>query len=103
MLLLLAFFYLLWPLLGLLLEDKTAAPAQPTPTLAPGMRPRLGWTFYLLLVASVLVTLSGFVGSIGKALTMNGLGFASSAISSTTAVSGATSAPWPLPPLSMSP
>ena len=93
MLTLLALFYLLWPLLGSLLRDKSVAPAQMAHPLPANKSPGLGGAFYLVLLAHVVITVSGFVSFMGKTLVMNDLGFASAAISSTTAISGAASVP----------
>jgi MFS family permease len=94
MLTLLAFYYVLWPLLGSFLEDKRVVPAQMAHPLTTGRAPRLGGPFYLLLLAHVVITVSSFVSAMGKTLVMDSLGFASSSISITTAISGAVSVPF---------
>jgi len=94
MLTLLALYYILWPVLGSFLQDKTVDPGQTAHPLTTQRGPGLGGAFYLLLLAHVVVTVSSFVSAMGKTLSMDGLGFASASISITTAISGAVSVPF---------
>ena len=88
MLFFLALFYLLWPLLGLFLRDEPMAPRPAVPRGAPRGRLRLSAGFYLLLPATVLVTVGSYVSHMGRSLAMIDLGFPSAAISSTTTICG---------------
>ena len=87
----------LWPLTGLLLEDKAVARVRRGEASTTGERPGLGGGFALLLLASLAVAIAGIVRGLGTSLAMNNLGFVAAAISSTGAVGGAVTLP--LPPL----
>ena len=91
----LALFSIPGPLLGLLLKDKVVATGrrgQPSATESPG----LGWAFFYLLLATLLVGIGGFASGMGRSVAMNDLGFTSAAISSAGAVAGAVTLPLPL-------
>jgi MFS family permease len=88
-----ALFSTLWPLTGLLLEDRVVARVRHGEALAAGETPRLGGGFFLLLLASMVAGVTGYVGILGVSLAMNKLGFVSTAISSTAAVGGAVTLP----------
>jgi MFS family permease len=90
-------FLALWPLTGLLLEDKVVERVRRGETSTAGERPRLGGGFFLLLLASLGAAVVNYVCALGTSLAMNELGFVSAAISSTMAVGGAVTLP--LPPL----
>jgi MFS family permease len=85
----LAVFWSISPLAALFVADSTVAPAQRDRASAAGERSRLGIGFFLLLLASTVAGTAVFVGRLGTSLTMNELGFAAAAISSTGAVGGA--------------
>jgi MFS family permease len=89
-----AFFFVLWPLTGSFLEDKVVnrIPRDEESTL--GVTPKLGGGFFLLLLASIAAGIAGFMGILGISLTMNQLGFVSAAISGTAAVGGAVTLPF---------
>ncbi len=91
-----ALFLTLWPLTGLLLEDRVVAQVQRGEASTAGGTPRLGGGFFLLLLASTVAGVARLVGILGISLAMNKLGFASAAISSTAAVGGAVTLPLPL-------
>jgi MFS family permease len=88
---------ILWPLTALLVEDKVATKVQRRGASTVAQRRQLGFNFILLLMASVAAMAAFYVASLGRALTMNGLGFGAAAISGTAAFSGAVTLP--LPPL----
>lgn len=89
-----AIFLTLWPLTGLLLEDRVVARVQRGEASAAGETPRLGGGFFLLLLASIVAGVVVFVGLLGVSLVMNKLSFVSTAISSTAAVGGAVTLPF---------
>jgi MFS family permease len=90
-----AVFWCIWPITGLLLEDKAVARVQAGEASTSGARPRLAGVFYLLLLASVATGVAGFVRGLGNSLMMNELGFSATAISGTAAVGGAVALPLP--------
>lgn len=90
-------FLILWPLTGLLVEDKVVARVRRAEASTAGERPGLGGNFYLLLGASLVAATALFVSMLGRSLAMNDLGFVAAAISSTGAIGGAVVLP--LPPL----
>src|SRR5712692_10468272 len=92
-----ALFSTLWPLTGLLLEDRVVARVRGGEASTVGETPRLGGGFFLLLLASIMAGVAGYVGLLGISLAMNKVGFVSAAISGTAAVGGAVTLP--LPPL----
>jgi len=93
----LSLFLILWPLTGLLLEDKVVSRVRRGEASTAGERPRLGGSFFLLRLASIVAGIVLFVGHLGTSLAMDELGFVSAAVSSTGAVGGAVTLP--LPPL----
>jgi MFS family permease len=94
----LSLFAILWPLAGLLLEDKVIVQIQRDMVSTVGEKARLGRSFFLLFLASTVVNVTYFASLMGRSLAMNDLGFAAAGISSTGAVSGAVTLP--LSPLS---
>ncbi|HEV8712243.1 MAG TPA: MFS transporter [Candidatus Binatia bacterium] len=92
-----AVFLALWPLTGVLLEDKVVARVRGGGASATGDTARFGGDFFLLLLASVVAGVAVFVGLLGVSLVMNKLSFVSTAIASTAAVGGAVTLP--LPPM----
>ncbi len=92
-----ALFSILYPLFGLLLEDREVARVGPGEASTAGRKLRLGGAFFLLLLANIMAAVVRFVGKMGISLAMNELGFISAAISSTAAVGGVVTLP--LPPL----
>ena len=84
----------LWPLTGLLLEDRVVARVQRGGVSTAGETPRLRGGFFLLLLASITAGIAGLIGILGISLVMHKLGFASAAISSTAAVGGAMTLPF---------
>ena len=93
----LSIYMILWPLAGLLVEDKVMARVRRREASTAGGRPGLGGGFVLLFLASLAATVANFVNMMGRSLAMKELGFAAAAISSTQAISGAVALP--LPPL----
>jgi MFS family permease len=93
----LSLFLSLWPLTGLLVEDKVVARIRRGEASTVEERPGLGGGFVLLLLTSLVATVANFVSVLGRSLAMNDLGFVAAAISGTAAVSGAVALP--LPPL----
>jgi MFS family permease len=91
-----ALFLGLWPLIGLLVEDKVVVRVQPGVAPTRAKRRGLGTGFFLLLLASLAAGVAGFVRGLGTSLAMDDLGFGSAAISSTVAVAGAVTLPLPL-------
>ena len=87
----LAIFSGLFPLIGLLLEDKPALTQ--SGSQAKGTQTSLGSGFYLLLVASILANIGLFVGRLGTSLAMLDLKFLSAAITSTAAIGGLIALP----------
>jgi MFS family permease len=87
----------LWPLTGLLVEDKEVARIRRGEASTVEERPGLGGGFALLLLASLAATVANFVSLLGRSLAMDDLGFVAAAISGTAAVGGAVALP--LPPL----
>lgn len=92
----LALFLTLWPLAGLLVEDKVVVRLQRDEASTAEKRAGLGGSFYLLFLASLAAAVAGFVSMLGRSLAMNELGFVATAISNTKAVSGAVALPLPL-------
>jgi MFS family permease len=85
----------LWPLAALFLRDQRAPQAEDKPnSVAQGGR--LGKGFYLLSAASLVVAIAGFVGMMGRSMSMSALGYPATAISSTMALSSALTLPLPL-------
>lgn len=91
----LALFSLLWPSFGLLLDDTRSAPAHKPEQLAEDVRSRPQQGFYLLLFASLLISVAGFFVVLGRSLGMSDLGFDATAIASTEAVGGLVTLPLP--------
>ena len=91
-----ALFALLLPLAGLLLKEKIAAPARAETAPTTGRRAGFSGSFYLLLLAVLAVQIASFIGTLGRSLAMNDLGFSAAAISSTGAIAGAVILPLPL-------
>jgi MFS family permease len=83
----------IWPLMGLLVEDKAVAPALRSTTASARKRPGFGGGLYLLLLGGTVAVSAGFVRVLGTALAMEELGFSAAAISSTGAVGGAVILP----------
>jgi MFS family permease len=89
----LALFSCLWPLAGSLLQDKVVVRDQGAETPHAANGAVFGKGFYSLLLVGLAVAISANVGSLGRSLAMNGLGFTAAAISSTAAVGGAVTLP----------
>jgi len=90
-------FVILWPLTGLLVEDKVMAGVRGGEASTAGERPGLGRSFFLLFLLNIVASIAYSVGVMGRSLAMNNLGFAAAAITSTGAIGGAVTLP--LPPL----
>jgi MFS family permease len=89
----LAAIWIIQPIVGLLgLRDPRImrAPAQPIGGAPPI---RLGHSFTLLLVASLLAFASSSIGRLGISLSMQALGFAPAAVASTAMISGLLTIP----------
>jgi MFS family permease len=93
----LSLFLGLWPLTGLLVEDKVVARIRRGEASTVEERPGLGRGFAFLLLASLAATVANFMGLLGRSLAMDDLGFVAAVISGTAAVGGAVTLP--LPPL----
>jgi MFS family permease len=91
----LSLFSILWPLAGLLLEDKVVARVWRGAASTAGERPRLGGRLFLLLLTSIVAYIVVFVGRLGTSLAMDEMGFVSTAVSGTGAVGGAVTLPFP--------
>jgi MFS family permease len=82
------------PMVALLLEEKDTKRTQ-----GRAMRQEnstgLGGHFYLLFTATILFSIPGFIGALVRSLVMNKLGFSSLDISSTVAIGGLVSLPFP--------
>jgi MFS family permease len=91
----LALFQVLWPLAGLLVEDRVAVRSRGTS--GEGTRTRFAQAFSLLLAANLLVMVAYFSGVLGRSLAMSQMGFDSDAVATTVAISGLVTLP--LPPL----
>ena len=88
-----ALFSVILPLTGVLLEDRVVSEIptdKPSPTKA---RTRLTGALLFLVTAVIVSQVPRFAGQIGRSLIMNERGFATAAISSTAAVTGAISLP----------
>jgi len=88
-----ALFSVILPLSGVLLEDRVVAKI-PTDKLSPEKgRTRLIGAIFFLVIAVTISQVSRHAGNMGRSLIMNERGFATAAISSTAAVTGAISLP----------
>ena len=87
-------FFALWPVTGMLLEDRVVAQVRGGEASASGDTAGFGRDFFLLFLASIVAGVAWFVGLLGISLAMNQLGFASTAISGTAAVGGAMTLPF---------
>ena len=89
-----ALFSVILPLSGVLLEDRVVAKI-PTDKLSPEKgRTRLTGAIFFLVIAVTISQVSRHAGNMGRSLIMNERGFATAAISSTAAVTGAISLPF---------
>ena len=90
----LAIFLALSPLTALFLEEKEVQ--QPRLENTPGQKlPGLGKSFYLLFTASILASITGFFIVLIRSIMMNNLKFSPLEISSTGAIGGLISIPFP--------
>lgn len=96
MFLTLAAFCVLWPLFALLVEDRKVLAATGRGVPPARSEARLPGGLFLLLLASIVVFATNFGQLLGRSLAMNELGFGATAISSTQAISGATTLPLPV-------
>ena len=89
----LAGFLVLLPFSAFFLAEIKVKPEHPEgrPVKAPG----LGGAFYLLFTASLVASIVGFIVLLSRSLVMNDLGFGAIAISSTGAVGGIATLPFP--------
>jgi len=85
----------LWPLAALFARDPRA-PQIKTDARPAAQGGHLGKSFYLLSAASLVIAVAGFVGMMGRSMSMNALGYPATAISSTMALSSALTLPLPL-------
>jgi MFS family permease len=85
----------LWPLAALFLREPRASETKAKAAQA-AQGGRLGKRFYLLSAASLVIAIAGFVGMMGRSMSMDALGYPASAISSTMALSSALTLPLPL-------
>ena len=91
----LAIFLILWPLSGLLLEEKEDRKTQPENEM-PRKAPPLGRSYSLLFAAAIMSSVTGFIIVLVRSFAMSDLGFGALEISSTGAVGGLISMPLPL-------
>jgi MFS family permease len=89
-------FCLLWPMAALFVEDKTVLKEKKSVKKASAKSRWLTGGILLLLSASLIATIAGFVNILGRSLTMNNLNFSAAAIASTGAVGGAIALPLPV-------
>ena len=90
----LAIFLALSPLIALLLEEKEVP--QPRLENTPDQKlPGLGKSFYLLFTASILASITGFFIVLIRSIMMSNLKFSPLEISSTGAIGGLISIPFP--------
>lgn len=80
---------------GLLLQDKVPAQVRQEAVSTLPRRPTLGGAFYLLLLANIIIWVSGSMGNLGRPLQMDKLGFDPAAITGVVAIGGAVSLPFP--------
>ena len=83
-------------MVALLLEDKPSVKEEPAASKAPSPVVMASTVFLLVVVAWGLANVANFISVIGKPLVMNDLGFSSTAITSTYAISGVVNLPLPL-------
>ena len=91
----LTFFIACWPISGIFLSEKKTERVDKQDESIK-RKSALGRDFYLLLAASLMVTISGFVIVLGRSLLMNDLNFSATKISITGAVSSIIGMPLPL-------
>ncbi len=85
----------IWPLIGIFLEEKEAR--QPALENIPVQKlPGLGKSFYFLFAANILASITSFFIVLIRSLMMNNLQFGPLEISSTGAIGGFISMPFPL-------
>ena len=82
------------PLAVFLLEEKDVKPSRPT-KIRRDKTAGLGGNFYLLFAATILFSIPGFIASLIRSLLMSKIGFNSLDITSTGAVGGLLSLPFP--------
>jgi MFS family permease len=92
----LALFGLLWPVVGLLLQDHKSQPATRHGARASRKAVPLGRDFYCLFLGSLAAALGAYVFIFGRSLVMARLGFGATAISATAALSEVPILPLPL-------
>lgn len=91
-----ALFFSLYPLLGLLLEDRAATQARKDRGWTREGKSRVGKIFVFFLLAVVMAAVARFAHNIGRSLAMTELGFTSATVSFTVAISGAITLPLPV-------
>lgn len=87
--------WIIQPIAGLLIQDKVIVQSRRGQPVGIQSRLPLGSAFYVLLLASLVFSIGGFVAGLGRPLLMNRIGFDSEAITSAVGVSGAVSLPFP--------
>jgi MFS family permease len=87
-----AVFLILWPLSGILLTEKKAEPDKIKDDRSKN-KSTFGRNFHLLLLASLVASIAGFIILLGRSLLMSDLEFSAMAISSTGAISGIVAMP----------
>ena len=90
----LAGFLVIWPIANLFLTEVETKPAEKK--AGPEKTPGLGRPFYLLLSASLIAAVTGFIVTLVRSLVMNDMGFGATAIGSTGAIGGLVTLPLPL-------
>ena len=88
-------FLICWPISGIFLSEKKTERVDKQDESAK-RKPVLGKSYYLLLTASLMASISGFVIVLGRSLLMSDLDFSATQISITGAVSGIIAMPLPL-------
>jgi MFS family permease len=91
----LALLAVLVPVVALFMQDKKTERAAARAAAEHGESPGLGRAFLQLLAAQLIVITVHGEGNIGRSLSMNGLGFAATALTSTGVIGGLVSLPFP--------
>ncbi|HEC62113.1 MAG TPA: MFS transporter [bacterium] len=91
----LCLFSVILPITGLLVKDKRIEEVPGHAAKEQREKTKFGITFILLLFAHVIAVIVNGTGNMGKSLSMNDLGFAAAAITSTGVIAGLVSLPFP--------
>jgi MFS family permease len=91
-----AIFSTFLPIMGILSEDRVIENDQQGGNLPKRGKVKLESAVFLLVTAVFVSQIAAFIGQMGRSISMKELGFASTAISSTAAISGLVMLPFPL-------